>query len=123
MKRAQRGKVALMGAVVPAMWSSAAAAQFPTKFHGVWADSALTCRLYRERPSAITDRQSWILVTPHEITGTTKGKFLRVVSPARVQFRTPDIDTPSELELHQNGILEEGVVGARATMSYFRCLG
>lgn len=100
---------------------TSALAEFPKAFRGLWTDSALACMLYKERPSTLSQRHSWIRVTPHEIAGSTTGRFVKIVSRTRVRFQSEGTAFPSELTLHPGGILEEGVVGARATMHYQRC--
>ncbi len=122
MKAATLTHIVLVGlafAVLLGSTTDAAAAEIPSKFHGLWTDSALTCDAHK-RNHKIGPDQTWIRVSRDRISGSTNAQISRIVNANTLEY-FDRIDTPSWLTLRKDGFLEDQIDGARDSMVYMRC--
>lgn len=95
---------------------------FPPPLIGLWAESPITCDLLKRSPANAPSDRSWVRITPETVSGTTSGRFIRVLGPRAAQTTDDKLSTITiDFELRRGDILFETVTGARASMQYMRC--
>lgn len=95
---------------------------FPPALIGLWAESPITCDLLKRSPANAPSDRSWVRITPETVSGTTSGRFVKVIGPRAARTTVDKISTITvDFELRKGEILFETVTGARSSMQYMRC--